>query len=142
LSDGATFAAAAAQANLTSILDNTPRLTVFWPADAAMAAVTSVLSKRAAPTVDLLGHVVHGIDPSGRVGYTPYLEDGMVLKTLNGLSLTVTKKGEKTYVNGALITKANVILYNGVAHFVDMVISGPFHYQLRENFRDRIPLFR
>ena len=143
LGEGKTFAAIAAELNLSSTLDNTPRLTSFIPTDAAVAAAGAAAAgqgKRASTNVNVEGHVVHGIDATGRVGYTPYLEDGTVLKTLNGLTLTITKKGENFYVNDALVTKANVILNNGVAHYVDKVCCQTLLKIAGDGFQRAIPV--
>jgi uncharacterized surface protein with fasciclin (FAS1) repeats len=50
------------------------------------------------------------------------LTDGMVLKTLSGKELTITKKNEKIYVNDAVIEKGDIITSNGVVYMINKVL--------------------
>lgn len=43
-------------------------------------------------------------------------------KTLQGGSLTIAVKGDKVMVDGATVTKADVMASNGVIHVIDTVL--------------------
>ena len=45
--------------------------------------------------------------------------------TLNGAALDITVKGGKVYVNGAMVTVADVGASNGVIHVIDAVVLPP-----------------
>ncbi len=116
LTGQSTFASLAKSANLSTLLDNTPSITVFIPSNQAFSAAGLSSS---GPTTEqvLAGHVVTGDE----VGYLPNLSNGQVFTTSSGSSITVTVQGENYFVNGALITQPNLILPNGVAHVVNQV---------------------
>ena len=59
-------------------------------------------------------HFVPGVK-----GYSPNLKDGQKLKTSQGQSLTITKQGNETFVNGARIISTDFIVDNGVVHTID-----------------------
>ncbi|KAI0157939.1 FAS1 domain-containing protein [Hypoxylon sp. FL1284] len=102
------------ESNMTSKLDTTPLVTVFLPSNAAFASSNSSI-----PASQLVtDHLV-----TGTVSYLPDLQDGMVLTTQKGETLVVSVRGGRYYVNGGLITQANLILENGVAHVVDKVLK-------------------
>ncbi|KAK3346854.1 hypothetical protein B0T25DRAFT_289534 [Lasiosphaeria hispida] len=120
-----TLSASAAALGLTTFntlasslnLDNASSITVFIPSNGAFAAANT-----SQPNVRSL--VVRNF-----LGYLPVLEDGARLVTDSGSTLTVTRRGIDVFVNGAKITKPNVILENGVAHVLGEVsgeIRGTF----------------
>ncbi|KAI1378593.1 FAS1 domain-containing protein [Hypoxylon crocopeplum] len=100
--------------NTTSTLDTTHSVTVFLPSNAAFATANSTLS--ASQLVS--DHVV-----AGTVSYLPDLKDGSVLTTQRGETLSISVRGGRYYVNGGLITQANLVLENGVAHVVNQVLK-------------------
>ncbi|KAI1384406.1 FAS1 domain-containing protein [Hypoxylon trugodes] len=100
--------------NSTNTLDTTPSVTVFLPSNAAISASNSSIS--ASQLVS--DHVV-----AGTVSYLPDLKDGTVLTTQKGETLAISVRSGRYYVNGGLITQANLILDNGVAHVVNKVLK-------------------
>ena len=58
-------------------------------------------------------HRAHTLD---QVTYSNYLEDGMVLGTLNKTTVKVSIKGSDVYFNNAKVIKANVLTNNGLIH--------------------------
>ncbi|RWA11607.1 hypothetical protein EKO27_g3488 [Xylaria grammica] len=109
-----TFSRMLATSNMTQTLESTHSITAFLPSDAAFSASNSTL-----PASTLLAnHVV-----LGNVKYLPDLQNGVSLTTQRGERLAITVRGGQYYVNGARITKANLILDNGVAHVVDKIIT-------------------
>jgi len=113
----------AAQANIQAQIDNTPSLTVFIPSNAAFDAASISANTTAADLARALGgHVVQStLENRQPIGYLPNLVNGLSLVSSAGSRLQVTVKGENYFVNDALITKANLILKNGVAHVIDRV---------------------
>ncbi|KAI1211235.1 FAS1 domain-containing protein [Annulohypoxylon truncatum] len=108
------FASLLSRSNTTSTLQNTQSVTVFLPSNAAFSASNSSL-----PAAQLVSnHVV-----AGSVAYLPDLKDGDVLKTQQGETLAISVRAGRYYVNGGLITQANLILENGVAHVVNKVLT-------------------
>jgi len=118
-----TVVAAVAAAGLVDTLKGAGPFTVFAPTNAAF-------EKLPAGTVDTLlkpenktqlaniltYHVV-----SGR--YTSKdLKDGMMLTTVQGQQLKITKSGNVWMVNGATIQTADVISSNGVTFVIDSVL--------------------
>ena len=53
------------------------------------------------------------------------LRDSQVVRTLNGLSVTIVKRNGAVYVNDAMVVTPDVIGSNGVVHIVDKVIFPP-----------------
>ncbi len=118
------FAGILSQSNSTSTLEATHSVTVFLPSNAAFSAGNSTI-----PASQLVSdHVV-----AGTVGYLPDLKDGLILTTQRGELLAISIRGGRYYVNGGLITQANLVLENGVAHVVNKVINQFFyHKQLQQ----------
>ena len=56
---------------------------------------------------------------AGVKGYSSSLFNGQKLRTVQGQNLTVTKRGNETFINGAKITTVDLIAENGVAHVID-----------------------
>jgi len=106
--------------DLVDAVDTTEGITLFAPTnkgfDAAGINVTDT-------PIDVLTDVLkYHVVPA--VAYTTDIEDGMEVPTLQGGTLTLTTRpGSNVYeVNGYRVTVANVLLKNGVAHFIDNVL--------------------
>jgi len=56
---------------------------------------------------------------AGVKGYSSNLFNGQKLRTVQGKDLTVTKRGNDTFINGAKITTLDLVAENGVAHVID-----------------------
>lgn len=116
-----TLEAALVAAGLDADLSTGGPFTVFAPTDEAFAAlpaglVDELLADPAGQLTDiLLYHVVNGTVLSGD------LQEGMVV-TLNGQSVEITFGGSSIFVNGALVTIADLEADNGVVHVIDAVL--------------------
>ncbi len=118
-----TLVAAVQAAGLVETLSGAGPFTVFAPTNAAFeklpAGTVETLVKpenKAKLTSILTYHVL-----PGRLEAKD-LKNGQKLKTVNGETLTVTKKGNMVMINGANVTIADVISSNGVTHVIDAVV--------------------
>ena len=118
-----TLVAAVKAAGLVETLESAGPFTVFAPTNEAFAklpdgTVDNLLKPENKEQLKgvLTYHVV-----SGR--YTSKdLKNGMTLTTVNGQTLTITKKGKSWFVNGAKIIVPDVIDKNGVSFVIDTVL--------------------
>ena len=94
---------------------------MFLPSNAAFSATNTTI----AASQLVSDHVV-----VGTVSYLPDLTDGCILTTQSGETLVVSIRGGRYYINGGLITQANLVLENGVAHVVNKVSLREFQAQL------------
>ncbi len=118
-----TVVAAVKAAGLVDTLSGVGPFTVFAPTNAAFARLPAgtleMLLKtenKAVLTGILTYHVVAG---SYKVSD---LTNGMMLKTVNGQELKVTKRGRNVWINNARIATRNVISSNGVTHVINAVL--------------------
>ncbi|KAK7993019.1 hypothetical protein PG988_001813 [Apiospora saccharicola] len=106
---------------------NISDFTIFVPKDAAFEAIGSVVASADHKTLQevLRYHLI----PSNVI-FSPSLGN-VTVKSLQGADLTFTVLPDgSAWVNNARITFPNNILYNGVAHVIDSVLSplgGPFN---------------
>jgi uncharacterized surface protein with fasciclin (FAS1) repeats len=120
-----TLEAAVIAAELADDLQGEGPFTVFAPTDAAFAALPegTVESLLKDPTGDLasilLFHVV------GAKAYSKDLSDGQKIKTMQGDELMVKIKDGKVYINGAMVSAADIKAGNGVIHVIDAVMLPP-----------------
>ncbi|KAI1772965.1 FAS1 domain-containing protein [Hypoxylon cercidicola] len=112
------FVSQLSKSNSTAKLDNTRSVTVFLPSNAAFAASNSTSNSSISSSQLVSDHVV-----AGNVRYLPDLKDGTVLTTQRGDTLAISVRSGRYYVNGGLITQANLVLENGVAHVVNKVLK-------------------
>lgn len=127
-SDHTTLVAAVKAAGLVETLKSTGPFTVFAPTNAAFDKLPAgTVDKLVQPdmkdklTTILTYHVV-----PGRL-MAADLKDGQTLTTVEGESLTVSKKGKKVMLTDAkggtaTVTIANIIDSNGVTHVIDTVL--------------------
>lgn len=121
--DHTTLVAAVKAAGLVETLSSAGPFTVFAPDNAAFdmlpkGTVESLLQpeNKAKLTSVLTYHVIAG-------RYTSKdLKNGMKLTTVEGETITITKKGDVWMVNGAKIKIADVISSNGVTYVIDAVL--------------------
>jgi uncharacterized surface protein with fasciclin (FAS1) repeats len=118
-----TLVAAVTAADLVATLRSEGPFTVFAPTDAAFAklpegTVATLLKpeNKAKLASVLTYHVVAGKLSSGDV---VKLKE---IKTVQGQSLKVEVKDGKAYVDGALISTADIETSNGVIHVIDSVV--------------------
>ena len=121
--DHTTLVAAVKAAGLVETLAGTGPFTVFAPTNSAFeklpAGTVETLLKpenKAKLTSVLTFHVVPGKLQAKD------LKEGQKLKTVNGETLTVSRKGNMVMINGAHVAIADVISSNGVTHVIDTVV--------------------
>ena len=118
-----TLAAALQAAGLVETLKGPGPFTVFAPTDAAFAklpagTVESLLKpeNKARLTAILMYHVVPGRVLAAQVG-------GMTsAPTANGQTLAISSENGIVTVDGARVTKADILCSNGVIHVIDTVL--------------------
>ena len=121
-----TLVTALKAANLVSALEGAGPFTVFAPTDAAFAALPpgtlDALLKDPAKLASVLTyHVV-----SGKVMAADVIQgNGARPATLNGATLDIQVRAGRVYVNGAVVTTADVSASNGVIHVIDAVVLPP-----------------
>jgi uncharacterized surface protein with fasciclin (FAS1) repeats len=115
-----TLAKALTEAGLIETLKGEGPFTVFAPTDEAFAklppgALEGLLKDKAKLKAVLTYHVVPGKVMAKDV------KPGAV-KTVQGGSLTVKTDGGKVTVDGATVTKTDIVASNGVIHVIDTVV--------------------
>ena len=105
------------QTDLLSTVDDAKDVTIFAPWNPAFAAIsgqTSQLSNQQLANI-LTYHV-----SSGAVAYSPDLQAGQQVPTLNGASPQITvKNGPIVQVNNDNVLVPNVLVSNGVVHVIN-----------------------
>ncbi len=120
--DHTTLVAAVKAAGLVSSLSNAGPFTVFAPTNAAF-------DKLPAGTVDNLLKPENKGDLENILGYhtyvgnlkTEYMQDGQKFDMVYGGRVTITKDGDKTFVNGSEIL-ATIPTANGIIHVIGDVL--------------------
>jgi hypothetical protein len=98
-------------------VDNTPRVTCFAPTNEALASITQNGNLTSVQLSSLLSnHILFGT-----TAYSPTLIDGASFTTIAGTTITVSRRGDDIFVNGARILRTDVITFNGVCHVIDKV---------------------
>ena len=121
-----TLVTAVKAAGLADALQGTGPFTVFAPTDAALAklpagTLQALLKDPVKLAAILKYHVV-----SGKVMAADVIKgNGAKPATLNGAELNITVNGGKVYVNGAMVTSADIVASNGVIHVIDAVVLPP-----------------
>ncbi|KAF4981529.1 hypothetical protein FZEAL_2678 [Fusarium zealandicum] len=110
--------AALNKTDLWNALDHSPNVTCLAPSTDAFkdAGDPQISLSKTDLTGALLAHTLK------EVTYTNYLEDGMVLGTLNNTTVRVHIKNNDIYFNNAKVIKGNVLTNNGLIHILDSVI--------------------
>ncbi|KAF2473461.1 FAS1 domain-containing protein [Lindgomyces ingoldianus] len=107
--------------NLTSIINETPDLTIFAPTNGAFQSIGSALANLSVSDLaDILTyHVVNGT-----VAYSASLMNGTSIQTVQGGNITITIDANGTvFVNSAKVITPNVLVANGVVHVIDNVLN-------------------
>ena len=115
-----TLVTAVQEAGLVDTLKGKGPFTVFAPTDAAFAklpagTLESLLQDKQKLADILTYHVVAGKVMASQV------KPGKV-KTVEGQSLTVTKKNGAVMVDNAKVTMTDIVASNGVIHVIDAVV--------------------
>ncbi|KAH8593672.1 FAS1 domain-containing protein [Bisporella sp. PMI_857] len=99
-----------------------PDVTTFIPNSmAALAAFNNITATN--PTADRLNGIFNYHFVTGFRGYSSNLSNGLRLKSFQGSTLTITKRGNETFVNGAKITTSDMLVSNGVVHVIDGLLD-------------------
>ncbi|KAK0611368.1 FAS1 domain-containing protein [Immersiella caudata] len=103
--------------SLGELLNRRPSITVFVPSneafeDAGIVEPDHRFSKQT-------GGKIKSLVVPNFLGYTPNLEDGQVLTSMNGTKIRIEIREDGIFVNGAKIVQRDIILENGVAHVID-----------------------
>lgn len=117
-----TLAALLLEAGLVDALREPGPFTVFAPVDDAFLAVPSSTLDAVFADIDLKTAVLTYHVVAGEALNLADIESGSTLTTLQGSSLTITKDGDKTFVNGIEIVVADVPATNGVIHVIGGVL--------------------
>ena len=120
--DHTTLAAAVQAAGLVQTLNAAGPFTVFAPTDAAFAllpegTVESLIADTTGALANILTHHV-----SGGTTLSTDLYDGMMITTVAGTELVVSSDSNGVYIDGAMVTVANLTADNGVVHVINAVL--------------------
>ena len=120
--DHTTLAAAVGAAGLVETLNAGGPFTVFAPTDAAFAllpegTVESLIADTTGALANILTHHV-----SGGATLSTDLYDGMMITTVAGTELVVSSDSNGVYIDGAMVTVANLTADNGVVLVINAVL--------------------
>jgi uncharacterized surface protein with fasciclin (FAS1) repeats len=112
------------RAGLVSTLQKPGPYTVFAPTDAAFkkvpkATINALLQDRATLKAVLLYHVVAGKVPAAKVVKL------RSATTANGARVRIRVSGSSVFVDGAKVTKPDVMASNGIIHVINRVLIPP-----------------
>ncbi|KAL7952833.1 FAS1 domain-containing protein [Trichoderma compactum] len=116
---GVKFATALQQAGLVEALENTGSITVLVPSNDVFT-LSGTLTKAQIGQV-LKEHII--VSPSFPL-YSPWLVNGLTVRTLGGSNVSVAIKDDVAYLNGARILAGDSLIQNGVIHTIDKLLSG------------------
>lgn len=121
--DHTTLEAAVIAAELADDLQGAGPFTLFAPTDAAFEALPegTVSTLLEDPTGDLANILLYHVVASK--AYSKDLSNGQKISTLQGDMIEIKFKEGKAYVDGAMVTVADIKADNGVVHVIDAVIT-------------------
>lgn len=124
--DHSTLVAAVKAAGLIDALSNAGPFTIFAPTNAAFDKLPkgTVEGLLAPDKKDDLKNILEYHTYVG-VLKTDYMNDGDTFEQVNGKSITITKKGDKYFVNGNAEIIASIPASNGIIHVINEVILPP-----------------
>ena len=117
-----TLAGLLVDAGLVQALRAPGPFTVFAPTDDAFQTVPAATMDAVFADPSLLAAVLTFHVVAGQNLTLADMPDGTVLTTLQGNTLTITKKGDKTYVNDIEIVAGDVPATNGTIHVISGVL--------------------
>jgi len=131
--DHTTLAAAVGAAGLVETLNAGGPFTVFAPTDAAFAllpegTVESLIADTTGALATILTHHV-----SGGSTLSTDLYDGMMVTTVAGTELMVSIDSNGVYIDGAMVTVANLTADNGVVHVINAVLLPEAEAEVESN---------
>ena len=112
------MAGAVTKAKLDQAFDTTRDLTIFAPNNAAFQRIGSGLVNM---SVDELSHMMryHVVNSTVAYSSSSSLQNGTVLRSVQGGNLTIRSAGNSLYVNSAQLLQQDLLLSNGVLHIID-----------------------
>jgi len=113
-----TLSRAINKAGLGNLVDTTAGITIFAPSDTAFRLAGIVVDDT---PVDTLVAVLSNHVVTTNL-YTPDIVDGATVTSLGGGTLSLRIDAGRYYVNNARVRVDNVLVRNGVAHFIDQVL--------------------
>jgi uncharacterized surface protein with fasciclin (FAS1) repeats len=123
--DITTFASLIRQVELVDFLNGTGPYTVFAPTNQAFEDMNNDQRQELLKPENrqqlqqlLQNHIVPGKLTAGN------LQDGTILKTVGGRQLNVTRSGNQTLIDGAVVQEADAESSNGVIHLMTQVLVG------------------
>ena len=117
-----TLAALLVDAGLVQALRAEGPFTVFAPVDSAFTALPPGTLDAVNADLNLLTAVLTYHVVAGEKLALIDLPDGTVLTTLQGDTLTITKSGDTTFVNGIPVVVGDVPATNGIIHVISGVL--------------------
>ena len=107
-----------------TLLNTTSDVTIFAPNNVAMESVASALMS-ISNTSDFEALLqYHIIVAKGGPWYsTDFTENGTVLESITGGSLTISFSSNSWFINSARLLTSDLLLANGVMHVIDNVLS-------------------
>jgi uncharacterized surface protein with fasciclin (FAS1) repeats len=117
-----TLAALLVNAGLVEALRAEGPFTVFAPVDSAFTALPPETLDAVNADLNLLTAVLTYHVVAGEKLALADLPDGTVLTTLQGGTLTITKSGDTTLVNGIPVVVGDVPATNGIIHVISGVL--------------------
>ncbi len=117
-----TLAGLLVDAGLVQALRAPGPFTVFAPTDDAFATVPAATMNAVFADPALLAAVLTFHVVAGQNLTLAEMPDGTVLTTLQGNTLTITKRGDATYVNDIEIVAGDVPATNGTIHVISGVL--------------------
>ena len=120
--DHTTLVAAVKAAGLVDVLSNAGPFTVFAPTNAAFDKLPKGTVEGLLKT-DKKDDLKNLLEYHTYVGNlkTDYMQDGQEYEQVNGGKIKITKKGDKTFVNGSEIV-ASITTANGMIHVINDVL--------------------
>jgi len=121
--DHTTLEAAVIAAELADDLQGEGPFTLFAPTDAAFEALPegTVSALLEDPTGDLANILLYHVVAAK--AYSKDLSNGQKISTLQGDMIEVKFKDGSAYIDGAMVTVADIKADNGVVHVIDAVIT-------------------
>lgn len=119
--------AAVVRAGLANTLDGTGPFTVFAPTNAAFqkAGFNNEASIAAVPVETLKSILLYHTVASKASAASLPMASNTAVKTVQGADIYITKNAGGVYVNGAMVTKADISAKNGLIHVIDNVLMPP-----------------
>ncbi|KAK4139786.1 FAS1 domain-containing protein [Dichotomopilus funicola] len=108
------------RAGIEAAVNNAPDITLFVPTNAAFDAIGSILNGM---TLEQLTTVLNYHVVRGQVLYSQLIKGGGTVVTAEGAALNFRVVQGALFVNSARVVVTDVLVGNGVVHFIDGVLN-------------------